>query len=138
MPSATFQRPYIHNKLQEEPARGMTSADEGVGPAVHSITSIKKTVRLYKNIQGLWVLDLHDGTAPAVLANQAAYDPQFRVCAISVKDTDDTGVTVIFDEPDSWAVIERFIFGVDRAFNVTRVHIGTTAMTATDINLHGN
>ena len=136
MPSATFAQPYIYNQHQEEPARGVTSAEEGAASAVHAVTQFKKTIRL-RYVDSRWWLDLNDGSDEAVLADQNRYTPMFRVKAISVKDTDTTGVDVVFEEPGSEGVVERFIFGLDRPFHVTRLHLGSAAMTATDINLHG-
>lgn len=131
MPSATRKRTYIYNQHQEEPFRGVTSAEEGNLPAAHAITSIKKVIRIrYEN--GVWYLDLNDGTAETVLTG-AYYTPQFRVRAISIKDDD---ANVVFDTPESEGVIERFIFGLERAFEITRLHLGRLT-TATDINLHG-
>ena len=136
MPSATLKPPYLHNVSQEEPNRGVTSAEEGTAPAVHAVTQFTKTYRIRKTGDGWW-LDKNDGTDEALLTDQTRYTPDFRVRSMSVKDTDTTGVMVVFDEPRSEGVVERFIFGIDRPFHVTRIHIGSAAMTATDINLHG-
>jgi len=132
MPSATYKRPYIHNQYQEEPFRGVTSAEEGGASPAHAVTSIKKTIRI-RYVGTQWFLDLNDGSAESVLTG-TYYDPLFRVRAASIKDDDGY---IVFDTPDSEGVTERLGYGVDRAFEITRLHFGSRNTTATDINLHG-
>ena len=131
MPSATYKRPYIRNHAQEEPFRGITSAEEGLA-VLPALTSIKKTIRI-RSVGGQWWLDLNDGTAERVLTG-TYYDPLFRVRAVSIKDDDGY---IVFDTPDSEGVTERLGYGVDRAFEITRLHFGSANTTARDINLHG-